>query len=273
MARETRRSYDGDRFILNLDRDGAVSRDFGSGMDQVDIMAGSDVDQIRITFTSAEVGNGSATESGAVAGQDGGLAVRVQAENSSGGVTGVVSRFDDEGITFTTRGNDTFDVRDITGTQRGDFFDVVVLGTIGGDTLNAGRTGQSYYINAGAGNDTVTGGVGRDFLVGGGGNDVLNGSGGDDRFIGGGGNDTLTGGRGADTFIFTGAPGNDTITDFTSGTDKIDLSAYGITSAHVTTTTAGGNTTLSVDSNKDGTADFQIILTGVGAPASGDYIL
>ncbi len=261
------------RFLFNLNRDGAVSRDLGPGIDRVDIRTGSEIDQIRITFTSSEVGNGSATEGGAVAGQDGGLAVRIQAEDASGGVTGAVSRFDDEGVIFTTRGDATFDVRDISGTQRGDFFDVVALGTDGGDTFNFSRTGESVYINGGGGNDTLTGGVSSDFLVGGGGNDMLNGGGGNDRFIGGGGNDTMTGGTGADTFIFTGAPGTDTITDFVSGTDKIDFSAYGITSANVTITTAGGNTMLSVDSNKDGTADFQIILTGVGAPAPGDYIL
>ena len=61
-----------------------------------------------------------------------------------------------------------------------------------------------------------------------------------DDFAGGDGDDTiegtsrdnrLTGGDGADTFVFDQDSGKDTITDFTTGEDKIDLSAFpGITS-------------------------------------------
>ena len=57
-----------------------------------------------------------------------------------------------------------------------------------------------------------------DNLAGGSGNDTLN---------GGLGNDTLTGGAGADTFLFStklGPTNVDTITDFASGVDKIQLS-------------------------------------------------
>ena len=54
---------------------------------------------------------------------------------------------------------------------------------------------------------------------------------GDDTMEGGTTDDTLTGGAGADTFVFDQDSGRDTITDFTTGTDKIDLSAFtGITS-------------------------------------------
>ncbi|MGJ3627259.1 hypothetical protein AB5I41_10500 [Sphingomonas sp. MMS24-JH45] len=51
-----------------------------------------------------------------MANQDGGLAVRVQAEDADGNLTGPVSRYDDEGITFIagTQGI-TFDVRDLVG--------------------------------------------------------------------------------------------------------------------------------------------------------------
>ena len=42
--------------------------------------------------------------------------------------------------------------------------------------------------------------------------------------VGFGGNDTITGGDGADIFVFTkGENGTDTITDFSTGTDKIDI--------------------------------------------------
>ena len=54
---------------------------------------------------------------------------------------------------------------------------------------------------------------------------------GDDTIEGGTTDDTMTGGEGADTFVFEPGHGNDRITDFISGTDKIDLTAFtGITS-------------------------------------------
>ncbi|MCO5118049.1 MAG: Ig-like domain-containing protein [Burkholderiaceae bacterium] len=57
------------------------------------------------------------------------------------------------------------------------------------------------------------------------GNDVLVGGAGNDLIFGQGGNDTLTGGEGADTFVFSmfADNGNDVITDFEVGTDRIML--------------------------------------------------
>jgi Ca2+-binding RTX toxin-like protein len=43
------------------------------------------------------------------------------------------------------------------------------------------------------------------------------------------GNDRMTGGKGADTFHFETGTGKDTITDFTDGADRIDLTEYGTT--------------------------------------------
>jgi len=65
--------------------------------------------------------------------------------------------------------------------------------------------------------NTLNGGAGNDSLMGGAGNDTL---------IGGLGNDTLSGGIGNDVFVFNSATANnlDTILDFTTGTDKIQLS-------------------------------------------------
>ena len=55
-------------------------------------------------------------------------------------------------------------------------------------------------------------------------NDALSGGTEADVLIGGAGNDTLTGGGGADVFKFVSTgDGLDTITDFTSGTDKIEV--------------------------------------------------
>jgi Ca2+-binding RTX toxin-like protein len=222
-----------------------------------------------VTFTSAEVGNGNANDANQnpndpTSPQDGGLAVRVQAEDPTGATTGDVSRFDDEGITFSTKGDATFDVRDlVSGVSRGDYFDEVTLGTSGADVFDETGSTEEYYINGGGGDDTLTGGVNRDFLVGGAGNDTLNGKEGNDTFIGGGG---------SDMFVFTGLVGNDQINDFMSGTDKIDFSSYDITAANVSTMTSGANTIVLVDSNRDGATDFQITLLNSAAPNPMDYL-
>jgi Ca2+-binding RTX toxin-like protein len=97
--------------------------------------------------------------------------------------------------------------------------------TIFGDEGDDGLAGQE-------GDDSLVGGNGNDRLYGWLGNDMLIGDADDDTLYGGSGDDQLTGGIGADTFDFgsdfvTGDPfsslGQDTITDFQSGVDKIQL--------------------------------------------------
>ena len=64
----------------------------------------------------------------------------------------------------------------------------------------------------------------------------------DDRLYGGAGDDTLTGGWGTDTFVFAAGHGDDTITDFFLGGDKIDLTQItGITSFDDLTISADGD--------------------------------
>lgn len=66
----------------------------------------------------------------------------------------------------------------------------------------------------------------RKLVQGSSGRDTLVGSAGDDRLIGGGGADRLTGGLGADLFVYQNSrDAADTITDFSPGSDKLDLSA------------------------------------------------
>lgn len=255
------------KFKFDISKDEPVSRDLGAGDDRVEIKADKAVTNIRVTFTSADVGNANPLDGANAVNEDGGLAVRVQAEDAAGNLIGPVSRFDDEGITFETKGDAKFDVRDLpTGTQRGDGFDVVTLGTSGNDTFDESGESKAYYVNAGGGNDTIIGGLAKDFLVGGAGNDRIEGREGDD---------SLLGGAGSDLFVFTGtneAFGLDRILDFTTGVDKIDLSAYGITAANVVSTTRQTSTFLLIDTDQDGSSDLNIVLVNAPAPAPSDYL-
>ncbi len=72
--------------------------------------------------------------------------------------------------------------------------------------------------------------------------------------------------------MFGSGPGNDSIGDFTTGSDKIDLTIFGITAADISTSASGGTTIIAVDTNHNGASDFTITLLGVGAPAAGDYL-
>ncbi len=137
----------------------------------------------------------------------------------------------------------------------------VNLGLLGAqNTLGAGTdtlTGIENLVGSNF-NDTLTGDNNNNVINGGLGNDILNGGGGDDLLIGGMGNNTLTGGAGADTFQWLkGNSGHDLITDFTPGTDKLDLSQLlqgenGTTASlddylHFTVTGSGASVLTSID--------------------------
>lgn len=72
----------------------------------------------------------------------------------------------------------------------------------------------------------LTGTNGNDILQGHDGDDRIEAGGGDDILRDGAGSDVLTGGAGADLFILTADGNADTITDFTAGEDRIDLSLW-----------------------------------------------
>ena len=96
-------------------------------------------------------------------------------------------------------------------------------------TVQATLSGNSSanQIFGGSGSDTILGLNGNDRLFGFAGNDVLDGGLGNDRLVGGFGNDMLTGGAGSDIFQFDLALHSsnvDTITDFTTGEDILQLS-------------------------------------------------
>ena len=175
----------------------------------------------------------------------------------------------------------------------------IIIGSTANNTLSGNAGDDQIY--GGNGNDTISGGDGLDKLFGEAGNDTINGNAGNDSIDGGAGNDTINGGAGIDTltgganadrFVFSsvadiGTNANiallETITDFQSGTDRIDLTAIDantITNGNQTFNYIGGNAfsgtgapnaanagqlrydttngVLEGDTNGDGTADFRM---------------
>jgi len=126
-----------------------------------------------------------------------------------------------------THGLLTFNVQDFT-TNTDDV--MAIVSTIGNTLFGAGGNDLLF----GDDGDNTLGfdtfpfvETGNDLLVGRGGNDTLRGGPGNDVLIGGAGNDTLTGGADSDIFDYNalsdrGTTG-DTITDFQTGTDDLDL--------------------------------------------------
>ena len=106
----------------------------------------------------------------------------------------------------------------------------IIYGGAGNDTLNG--TGKDDNIYGGSGNDTIKGNDGDDTIYGGSGSDTINANNGNDTIIGGFGSDLLTGSNGDDRFVYlsvadSNAAQFDVISDFRSGSDRIDLAALG----------------------------------------------
>jgi Ca2+-binding RTX toxin-like protein len=171
----------------------------------------------------------------------------------------------------------------------------VVYGGAGNDIINGGNSGTGETIYGGSGNDTINGSNGADTLYGGSGNDIINGGDGKDIIIGGYGADTLTGGLANDTFKFLSEIDSrgtqyDTIQNFDSGNDTIDLTAIdgatavqglvgsaGIVAAHSISWFVDNATNQTiVYVNTTGTAnqvDMEIHLAGTNINLSGSDIL
>ena len=156
-----------------------------------------------------------------------------------------------------------------------------LLGFDGADWLEGGDGNDS--LSGGLQADTLLGGIGTDWLGGGKGFDSLDGGDGNDTLNGGLGTDTFTGGAGLDHFVFgtlLGGTNIDTITDFVSGVDVINLSATIFTAyAGLSGTTVGMSDNLQYDSGSGalsydadgagGAAAVQFAILGIGVhPAS-----
>ncbi|MEK6788570.1 MAG: hypothetical protein AABY68_06435 [Pseudomonadota bacterium] len=209
------------RLVPELELEGAEE------IDTVAVSGAGKAAQMRISFVSAEIGNGNVNDSnddGAgneFGNEDGGLAVRLQLE-TAGVPSGTIGRFDDEGMLFTTKSG-TFDVRDLnSGAARGDQFKTVFLGTGAMDVQTGAATAD--YLNGGMGNDFLNGGKGNDFLVGGIGNDFLTGGKGNDTYIGGTGNDTIITNKGDSGLkVVKDVLQADIVTGFSSADDALSF--------------------------------------------------
>jgi Ca2+-binding RTX toxin-like protein len=184
---------------------------------------------------------------------------------------------------------------DGTNTLLGNGSDDLIFAGEGGDFIGGGAGNDT--VRGGAGNDTIYGGLGNDDLAGGAGNDVIFGSTGNniiwggvgtDTIHGGTGRDVINGGPGADTFVFASAAhigiglGRDVITGFTSGLDRIDLSALNTTFNGTGGVIGGGQASffyfvagglLIGDQNGNGAADWVLELAGAPGVVAGDFIL
>lgn len=229
---------------------------------------------------------------------DGGLGADIMA-GRNGNDTYYVNHVDDVVSEALNGGTDTVYSSLAAYTLRSNVENGVIQGSVAGSLTGNGvantLTGNAVAnkLDGGAGNDKLDGKAGNDTLIGGTGNDTL---------MGGAGKDMLTGGAGNDVFDFntlaesgiTNAT-RDTITDFTRGQDKIDLSTL-----DANTTVAGNDAFKSLtvggafsgsfasagdlyfdtvakvlygNTDADAAAEFSIQLNGITTLTTADLIL
>ena len=171
-------------------------------------------------------------------------------------------------------------------------------GTMANDRLS-GMSGDDT-LRGGDGNDQLSGAAGRDSLRAWTGNDRVYGGTGDDTLTGDTGADQLYGGWGADSFVFCSVADSgpiqttaDTIGDFTSGRDVIDLTridanpnapgdqafrylgaaAFDGQAGALRVAVFGGDMIVLLDTNGDRIADSVLFLTNVSALTASDFLL
>ena len=154
-------------------------------------------------------------------------------------------------------------IENINGSNFGDH----LYGDSKANTIIAGSSGDT--IDGRGGNDVIVSGSGGDLIAGGAGNDYIDGGAGADKIAGGSGDDTMAGGSGADKFVLELTGGQDVVTDFTDGADRIDARGLGLTLAELTArldiTASGGDTLVTLDAG--GPTSTSMLLVGL-SPAS-----
>lgn len=118
-----------------------------------------------------------------------------------------------------------------------------------GQTSNPGFLSENIGIAYGTDIEDGVTGKGNDQLFG---NELAN------RLDGGAGSDRYTGGAGADTFVIGQKGFTDTILDFHSGEDRLDLSALHVDASALIVS----GKTIFVDTDHNGTADLAIVSQG-----------
>ena len=220
------------------------------------------------------------------AGSDAGVRVNLETGSASGGDADGDYFSSIENI-FGSSNDDTLDgdrgANDIDGGDGRDF----ITGGRGRDELSGGEGrdvvegnegGDRLFLDGGndigrggAGNDRIVGGKGSDRIYGDSGNDTLFGSQGKDQLDGGTGDDDMTGGQHEDVFIFGNGFGSDTINDFSTVDDRIDLSGNSSLNSFAQVQASsfefGGNTVIA-----DGANSIQLLGVSKSDLTADDFI-
>jgi Ca2+-binding RTX toxin-like protein len=182
--------------------------------------------------------------------------------------------------------NDRMYGGDMGDTVYGEDGNDLVDGGLRGDVLE-GQDGADK-IFGGQGHDKMGGGNGADRLIGGSDNDTMGGGNGTDSLRGGTGADELVlweDMRARDTLIFSAGDSGktletmDIVMGFETGTDKIDLTAFGAMTFQGLDYTAGGRAScyydgryLRIDATGDGRTDMMVSFNGMDDLRAGDFI-
>ncbi|PAU63475.1 glycosyl hydrolase family 28-related protein [Pseudomonas sp. PICF141] len=183
-------------------------------------------------------------------------------------------------VSYSATSNRTY-IKDYDADASGNRFELILSGNLT-STLTANHFIFNRVITGTSGSDSLSGSDSADTLLGLAGNDNLSGGAGDEKLEGGAGRDSLYGGDGADTFRYTnvldsyrdydtgGVTATDTIYDFTTGVDKIDVSSLSFAglgngsngTLYITLNAAGDKTYIkSTEADADGNR-FEIALNG-----------
>ncbi len=117
--------------------------------------------------------------------------------------------------------------------------------TASGPTLNLSNQTEAFNITGSTGVDTITGGSGNDTITGGLGADMMTGGSGADRFVINTSQSLGTLGGSGNSGTITGY---DVITDFTTGSDTLDLQGTTTAAANTAGTTGAQQSTLQISS-------------------------